>query len=480
MLYLQKNKVMKIVHVAAECYPVVKTGGLGDVLGALPKYLNSIKGVEAVVVLPFVENDYVRNSTFEVDYRFVMPHGINQLQVEVLRNNSLAFSLYMVKIEGFTHRTKVYGYDDDDYFFTAFQIATLNWLHQWEEQPDVVHCHDYHTGFIPFLMSHAHQYPKFRDIPSIFTIHNAEHQGVMSWRVVDTFPWFDTWQLNLLEWNDKLNAMASAIKCAWRVTTVSSQYMQELIDAETALAPLFQAETSKCMGILNGIDNKEWNPEDDKFLEHHYNVKTVANGKEKNKKAFCKQFGFDETLPLVVFIGRFAAQKGVDVLADAIWRSINQSEQKISFFIMGSGDAELSRGLEEMNAATNHQFNCYVGYNEELARQVYAAADFLVMPSRFEPCGLNQFYALRYGTVPIVRTVGGLLNSIIDINDKNGNGIRFIQINSNDLLHSFWRAEELYHHKEQFKALREFIMCQDFSWEKAAQDYLQLYKTIML
>ncbi len=471
---------MKIVHVAAECYPVVKTGGLGDVLGALPKYLNNIKGVEAFVVLPYVDNEYVRNCSFELDFQFVMPHGTNQLQVEVLQHKELEFPLYMIKIEGFSYRTEVYGYNDDDYFFTAFQVAALNWIHQWEEQPDVVHCHDYHTGFIPFLMSHAHQYPKFRDIPSIFTIHNAEHQGMMSWRIVDTFPWFDTWQLNLLEWNDTLNAMASAIKCAWRVTTVSPQYMQELINAETGLAPLFQAEASKCLGILNGIDNKEWNPQNDNFLEYHYNKKTAAEGKEKNKTTFCKEFGFDEQLPLIVFIGRFARQKGVDVLADAVWRSINKSKQRVNFFIMGSGDAELSKGLEELNAATDNRFNCYIGYSEELARRVYAAADFLVMPSRFEPCGLNQFYALRYGTVPIVRTVGGLLDSITDINDENGNGIRFIQMSADDLLHSFWRAEELYHHKERFKELQEFIMQQDFSWEKSAKDYVKLYKTVTL
>ncbi len=471
---------MKVVHISTECYPLVKTGGLGDVVGALPKYLNKVENIDAMVVLPYVDNDAVKSCNFNVDFQFTMPHGIHQLQIEILHYNELGFPLYMVKIEGFSHRTKVYGYDDDDYFFTAFQIATLNWLHQWEQQPDVIHCHDYHTGFIPFLMSHAHQYPKFRGTPSIFTIHNAEYQGQMSWRVVDTFPWFDTWKLNLLEWDNQLNAMAAAIKSAWKVTTVSPQYMKELIDASNNLAPLFKAETAKCVGILNGIDNKEWNPEDDQFLHYHYKKTSVTSGKKKNKTAFCNEFGFDKELPLIAFIGRFAHQKGVDILSNAIWRSINESEQKINFFVMGSGDAELSKGLEEINSNTNNQFNCYIGYNESLARNVYAAADFIVMPSRFEPCGLNQFYALRYGTVPIVRTVGGLLNSIIDINDENGNGIRFIQLNADDLLHSFWRAEELYHQKEKLKSLRNFIMSADFSWEKSAQDYLQLYKNIIL
>ncbi len=471
---------MKIVHISAECYPAVKTGGLGDVVGALPKYLNQEKDVNTLVILPFVDNSYSQNSSLKEVSQFTMPHGTNQLNVEILKDNTLDFPLYMVKIEGFSHRTEVYGYADDDYFFTAFQIASLNWIHQWNEQPNVVHCHDYHTGFIPFFMSHAHQYPKFRNIPSVFTIHNAEHQGEMSWRVADTFPWFDTWKLNLLEWNNTLNAMAAAIKSAWRVTTVSPQYMQELIHSKTGLAPLFKAEASKCTGILNGIDTKEWNPEKDKFLPYHYHAEDFIGGKAKNKETFCKQWGFDASLPLVVFIGRFAHQKGVDILIDAIEQSVNTADQHLNFFIMGSGNAELSRAVEELNTATNHQFNCYVGYNEALARTVYAAADFLVMPSRFEPCGLNQFYALRYGTVPIVRTVGGLLDSIIDVNDTNGNGIRFIQINTDDLLHSFKRAETLFNNTQQLNQLRKFIMCQNFSWEKSAQDYLQLYKNIIL
>src|SRR5690606_18019261 len=164
-------------------------------------------------------------------------------------------------------------------------------------------------------------------------------------------------------------------------------------------------------------------------------------------------------------------QKGADVLSDAIWKALTNYDTKINFLILGSGDTQLANGLEQMKIFTDGRFNCYIGYNEAVARKVYAGSDFLVMPSRFEPCGLNQFYALRYGTIPIVRTVGGLLDSVIDINDENGNGIRFIQLTTDDLLHSFYRATEIYEDKKNFIKIRKFIMKQDFSWETSAKKY---------
>ncbi|MDO5510084.1 MAG: glycogen/starch synthase [Weeksellaceae bacterium] len=469
---------MQVVHMSAECYPVAKVGGLGDVVGALPKYFNQTEGNDAIVVMPWVENKFTQTHRFVVDHQAVLPFGRRILQVKILRNHDLGYKLYMVQVEGFENRTQVYGYRNDAYHFIAFQVATLNWIHQWEHLPDVIHCHDFHTGFVPFYMSHSHQFPRLRNVPSIFTIHNGNYQGMMSWDVVDYFPWFDTWKLPLLKWNNTLNAMATAVKCAWRVTTVSPQYMKELMQ-DSSLSELFHQESQKCVGILNGIDNEEWNPETDKHLRHHYSVDTVSEGKRANKEEVCGHFHFDPELPLVSFIGRFAHQKGVDVLSDAVWRAINTYDAEMNFLIVGSGDPQLARGLEQMKRYSRGKFNCYIGYNEELARKVYAASDFLVMPSRFEPCGLNQFYALRYGTLPIVRTVGGLLDSIIDMNDENGCGIRFIQMNSNDILHALYRASELYLDKEKFATMRQHAMNQDFSWEKSIKQYTQLYKNAM-
>ncbi len=470
---------MKIVHFTAECYPVAKTGGLGDVLGALPKYLNNEKNIEAMVVMPYVNNDYVSNHKFDTDFEFVMPHSSNHLKVVILKSVDSEFPLYLVNIEGFNHRQAVYGYHDDPYFFVAFQTAALMWLHQWEDGPDIIHCHDFHTGFIPFMMKHAHQFHKFRDIPTVFTIHNGEYQGQLPWEVVSSFPWFDTEYLPLLEWNHTVNAMAAAIKCAWKVSTVSPQYMKELMASDHELAPLLRAEQEKCSGILNGIDNAEWDSQTDKHLNYHYSVKNLVSGKTKNKEEICKTFGFNKNYPLVTFIGRLVEQKGADVLANAIWRSINELDYKINFLIIGSGNEELSYGLNEMKHHTQGRFNCYIGYNESLARKAYAGSDFLVMPSRFEPCGLNQFYAFRYGTIPIARTVGGLFDSVIDINDEGGNGIRFIHLTSDDLIHSFYRAQELFNNKKHFLSIKRFIMKQDFSWEKSVKKYINLYKSIL-
>lgn len=469
---------MNIIHLSAECYPVAKVGGLADVVGALPKYLNKIENVKSMVVMPFVENKFTKSHKLTIDFEMSLPFGGRTLLVKILKNEDLDFPLFLVQIEGFSQREEVYGYRNDSYYFTAFQIAVLNWMHQWSALPDVVHCHDHHTAFVPFLMKHAHQYPRFRNIPTVFTIHNGKYQGQMSWNVVDYFPWFDTWQLQLLDWNGTLNAMASAIKCAWKVTTVSPQYMNELMEGNEGLAPLFRAESQKCGGILNGIDNAEWNPETDPHLAHHYTAKNVTQQKEQNKQEICEAFNFKPQYPLFSFIGRFVDQKGADVLSDAIWKTISEHNGKANFLILGSGDKQFTQGLEQMKALTDNRFNTYIGYNETLARKVYAASDFLVMPSRFEPCGLNQFYALRYGAIPIVRTVGGLKDSITDFEDQGGNGIRFVQLTPEDIIHAFYRAGELYSDKEKFNQLRKYIMNQDFSWEKSANKYLHLYENL--
>ena len=469
---------MQIVHLSAECYPVAKVGGLGDVVGALPKYLNKTDGVEAMVVMPFVENKFTKSHHLQVDFEMHLPFGNRDLNVKILKNFDLGFPLYLVQIEGFSYREEVYGYRNDPYFFTAFQVSALNWIHQWSKLPDVIHCHDYHTGFVPFMMKHCHQYPRFRNIPTVFTIHNGKYMGQMPWDVVDYFPWFNTWDLPLLEWDDTLNAMASAVKCAWKVTTVSPQYMKELMEGDADLAPLFRQEWQKCTGILNGIDTIEWNPETDNKINHKYSVDNVTEGKELNKQEICEAFKLNPEFPLISFIGRFVDQKGADVLSDAIWRAIREFDAKMNFLVIGSGDQQLSNGLEQMKIFTDGRFNCYIGYNEGLAHKVYAASDFLVMPSRFEPCGLNQFYALRYGAVPIVRAVGGLLDSVQDIEDENGNGIRFIHLNTDDLLHAFHRAGELFENNAKLTEIRKFIMNQDFSWEKSANKYIELYEQL--
>ncbi|CAI9429149.1 Glycogen synthase [Candidatus Ornithobacterium hominis] len=470
---------MKIVHVSAECFPVAKVGGLGDVVGALPKYLNQVKDIEAMVVMPYIYNQFTKSHDLTIDHKAVLPFGKSLLDVTILKNDDLDFPLYLVQIEGFSHRHQPYGYDDDYHFYIAFQTAVLNWIHQWKALPSVIHCHDFHTGFIPFMMKYSHQFPKFREIASVFTIHNGEYQGIMGKNMADYLPWFDVWQFPLLVWDNDLNAMASAIKCAWRVTTVSPQYMKELMSQGRSTDDLFRQEASKCLGILNGIDDQVWNPATDENLVKNYTVKNIKSGKAANKEHLCQKYGFNPDYPLISFIGRFTDQKGVDVLADAIWQAISIFDLPINFLVVGSGDLEMESGLEEMNNYLDERYNTYIGYNEAFARLVYAGSDFMVMPSRFEPCGLNQFYTLRYGGVPMVRTVGGLLDSIIDFGDEGGTGIRFIHLSSEDLLHAFQRAMHLHEDEKNFLSLKKNNMKKDFSWQKSAEKYINLYQDLI-
>lgn len=471
---------MEVIHISAECFPVAKVGGLADVVGALPKYLNAKKGVHKVV-MPFYQKPFIEENDWVVDYESRVRCGANEYPMKVLKekNNQLGFDLYVVWIESLFERENVYGYEDDPYRFLAFQIAVLDWINQWNHTPDIIHCHDHQAGFIPFMMKYTYKYLKLADIPSVFTIHNAQYQGWMKWDMLQYFPWFhhDN-DRKYLEWNHEINALASAIKCAWKVTTVSPHYMYELSENANGLEPLIRAEYQKCSGILNGIDEEVWNPETDSNLVKNYRAQAFKMGKKENKKWLCEQFGFDINKPLIAFIGRFAIEKGADILPEAIMNSIHQAKQEVNYLILGSGARYIEEAFERIIPHSKGQMNLYIGYNEPLSRKVYAGADFMLIPSKIEPCGLNQMYAARYGTIPIVRTVGGLYDTIPDYDDENGFGIRFIHNTVHDIAHAISRAEYLYYNPKRKDEIQKRMMKVDFSWNKSADEYQQLYNNL--
>ena len=318
---------MEIIHVSAECYPVAKAGGLGDVVGALPKY--QVKaGHVAKVVMPMYRTKFLYDNEWTVDFKGQTNLGNWFFDYTVIKEptNKLGYDLYLIDINGLLDRQKIYGYDDDAERFTAFQIAFVNWLASWEHRPDVVHCHDYHTGLIPFMMQYCYDYNTLKSVPTVITIHNAQYQGWMGWDKSRYVPRWDLWKRGMLDWNETINPLASGIKCAAKVTTVSWSYMDELRTNSNGLEKLFEYERGKCVGILNGIDNEVWNPATDKYLEHHFTVKTVATGKEKNKKILCERFGLDATKPLFIFIGRLVGEKAADILPHAIRMGIEQTQ----------------------------------------------------------------------------------------------------------------------------------------------------------
>ena len=470
---------MEIIHVSAECYPVAKAGGLGDVVGALPKYLNKA-GHIAKVVMPMYRTKFLAANEWETVHKGRTNLGDYFFDYTVIREatNKLGFDLYLIDIYGLLDREKIYGYDDDAQRFTAFQIAFVDWLSAWQHRPDVVHVHDYHAGLIPFMMQYCYRYNHLASIPTVLTIHNAQYQGWMGWDKSVWIPPYDTWKTGMMDWADTINPLASAIKCAAKVTTVSWSYLDELRYMSNGLEALFEYERGKCSGILNGIDADVWDPSTDTYIKDDYSLKTVEEGKAKNKARLCEQFGLDINKPLFVFIGRLVGEKAADILPALIGDSFYYIGRRMNFLILGSGEPNVEAQLNGMTTISQGDYSCYIGYNEALSHLMYAGADFLLMPSRVEPCGLNQMYAMRYGTIPMVRNTGGLKDTVKDFAAPDGYGLVFDNATVGDVSHTVWRAVQLYQNKERFQQCREVMMQLDFSWEKSIQQYITLYQSL--
>lgn len=471
---------MEILHVTAECYPYAKAGGLGDVAGALPKYQNEL-GHIAKVVMPMHRTKFLLDNEWDTVHKgaFTMGHYYFDYTIIKERTNKLGFDLYCVDIFGLFNREKVYGYDDDTERYTAFNIAVTDWISKWNHHPDIVHVHDHHAGLVPFMMQNCFAYRHLAPVSTILTIHNAQYQGQFGWDKQHYIPPYDTWQWGKLDWNDSINPLASAVKCALKVTTVSPSYMEDLKFSAAGMEALFEYEKGKCSGILNGIDNEVWDPATDTYILDNFSVKDVDAGKELNKKKLCADFGLDIKKPLFIFIGRLVGEKAADLLPQAVYDAVYHINGRMNFLFLGSGDPTVEHQLENMRSNLVGFYNSQIGYNEKLSHLMYAGADFLLMPSRVEPCGLNQMYALRYGTMPIVRSTGGLKDTVIDFGETGGYGIRFDQASVGDITYSIYRAVELYADKKKMTQLRKRMMEIDNSWNGSAGRYIELYRSTL-
>lgn len=468
-----------VIHLSAECYPVAKVGGLGDVVGALPKYLQE-SGLRTWVVMPWYSKPFVQNNTFEIVYTGHFHQGSQLLEVQVHQEKQglLGFGLYLIKIPGLLDREEPYGYVDESEQFMAFQHGFLHWITEAGIVPDVVHCHDHHTGLIPFLMYHSDRFAQLRQVPTVATVHNGQYQGWMNWNKAILLPPFDTWKWGLLDWDKVINPLAALIKCCTVFTTVSEGYLQELMEHANGLEYLFAMERAKGVGIVNGIDPLVWNPEQDAMLPQNYRLASVQSGKRKNKASLCSAYGLDAEKPLLAYIGRFAGEKGADLLPEIIENILGNNEVELNIMVLGSGDQQVQSTMAYLAEKHRGKLGVYIGYQEELSHQIYAAADFLLMPSRVEPCGLNQLYAMRYGTVPIVRSTGGLRDTVRDITEPDGYGITFLHAHATDAVMAIYRALELYKDNRRMQQLRKQLMKLDFSWDKSAAKYRAIYQQI--
>lgn len=470
---------MEIFHISAECYPVAKVGGLADVVGALPKYQNKA-GNPTRVVIPAYQTKFREENQFECVHWGFIELGKFSFPFNVLKetSNILGFELYLIEIKELFDRPNVYGYDDDIERFLSFQIAALDWIMGRDKLPSVINCHDHHTGLIPFMMLYCSKYAKLKQVPSMITIHNGLYQGQFGFDKLHYIPEFDLEHTNVLEWDHCINSLAVAVKCAWAVTTVSPNYLNEINYSANGLESLFNLVRYKSRGILNGIDTEVWDPASDKMLEKKYSITNFEKGKQINKEVLCSKFNLDPTKPLFSFIGRLLDEKGGDLLPHAAAISLSENYQQINILILGSGNPDIENQLNSLLGDYKGNYNTFIGYNEELAHLIYAGSDFLLMPSRVEPCGLNQMYSLRYGTVPIVRRTGGLRDTVIDFGD-DGNGICHDQSSVGDICYSIGRAIHLYQDKTHLNNIRKKGMNIDHSWERVCQEYIDMYNLII-
>ena len=469
---------MRVFHLSAECYPVAKVGGLADVVGALPKYQNQA-GLQAAVVMPYYNRKFVQENEFDTVFQSSTLLGTRRLYFEILKEKTdkLGFELFLVKIPGLVDREEIYSYPDETEQFIAFQIAFLDWISYSQQSPDLIHCHDHHSGLVPFLLQHSKLYTRLAATPTVFTIHNGQYHGAFGWDKLSYLPEIDLSKTGLLDWAGGINPLACAVKCCWRYTTVSPTYLNELTINSNGLEYLFYLEHAKGVGIINGIDTAIWDPKTDPMIAEKFSIRSLPK-KQANKEALCARFNLAPEKPLIAFIGRLVTEKGADLIATAMEESFNEHPGQFNFLVLGAGDKETEKELIQLRDFYSEQCNVFIGYDEALAHLIYAGADFLLMPSRVEPCGLNQLYSLRYGTMPMVRNTGGLHDTVIDFGDEGGYGIRYNNATVEDICDAVTRALVLYGDEKHLQTLRKLMMALDFSWDRSAKEYITLYESL--
>jgi len=478
--------VKNILFVSSEVHPIIKTGGLADVSGSLPQALKSLRR-DLRILMP-AYGDAMKNvrSTREITKLTITGHN-EPVRILETRYKGSSVPVWLVDAPTLFRRTgnpylDANGVDwpDNALRFTIFaRVATAIGLGQaglsW--QPDLIHCNDWQSGLVPPLLNEHSQRPA-----TVFTIHNLAYQGLFNW---DTFATLNLpkhlWAMDEMEFYDQISFIKGGIVFADMVNTVSPMYAKEICTAEYGygLEALLESRSDRLTGILNGVDYNLWNPARDSYLDHNYNAHTIGD-KVFNKLKLQRSFGLpaDENIPLIGLVGRLAEQKGIDLILEAL---PNLLKHKVQFVFLGSGQKALEQALLDISAQHNDQIAVYLGYDEGLAHRIEGGSDMFLMPSRYEPCGLNQIYSLRYGTLPIVRCTGGLANTVIDATPKlieqgMATGFMFEDATATALTKAVERALKLFSRPKQWKKLVFSAMQQDFSWRRSAKQYLDLYK----
>lgn len=468
---------MKILLCASEGAPFAKTGGLADVIGALPKALLEHKQ-DIRVVLPFYKRIKNQNVAYYQGYAYVKI--ADRMEYAGIFHSIIdGVNFYFIDNERYFNRDGLYGYGDDGERFAFFDFAVLEMLKVINFFPDVIHCNDWQTGLIPFILkNNYHYYEEYRRIKTVFSIHNIQYQG--------SFP-LDICQIlfmpysQSLEFDNNINFMKTAICESTVVTTVSDTYKYETLTDQYGyrLNNILGTRYYDYYGLINGIDVKVFDPATDKHIPKNYDVSSFEKGKKACKTALLNEMCLsDDGAPLFGLVSRLVEQKGFDLFEPIMDDVINYSNAK--FIFMGNGDRKYEDYFRYLEGRYPNRFKCYIGYNESFAQKIYAASDIFLMPSKFEPCGLGQMIAMRYGTLPLVRETGGLKDSVIPYNQYTGDGtgFSFANFNAHELKDVMFLAMNTYNDKVAWKSLIKNAMTADFSWNNSAKKYIELYKKI--
>jgi len=480
---------MKIAFAASEVFPYAKTGGLADVAGALPIELSKL-GHEVKVFMPkyntFGESEHGLHYQWEIGEIPIRVAGaVCSVHVHTATLPGSKVQIYFVDCPQYYHRFRVYTNDaDEDERFILFSKGIIEILQRLQWAPDIIHCNDWQTGLLPLLLKENYSWDKmFDNTATVFTIHNVAYQG--------RFPKSAFYKAEIREihsqsgglgeYEGDVNFLKTAIFTSDIINTVSNTYSQELLTPAygEGMQDFLSQRRDDFYGIINGIDYSVWDPEKDFILPHHFSINDLS-GKLLNKKFLVEHLNFsiDESIPLIGIVSRLVSQKGFDIVGQVLNELMHLNAQ---WLILGSGEQKYEEMFRNISFEHPDKVYFYRGYNNELSHLIEAACDIFLMPSKFEPCGLNQIYSLRYGTVPVVRKTGGLADTVHDWNEylakglETGTGYTFNDYSGLALLHSVQQAIHDFHIKDVWKKIQTNGMKKDFSWKKSAEKYVALY-----
>ncbi len=474
----------KILMCSSEVAPFAKSGGLGDVLGALPKALAK-EGHDVRVVLPkygCIPEKYREQMEFK--FFIYIPLGWRRKYCGVFQLVRHGVTYYFIDNEYYYGDPYLYKWNDLERF-AFFDKACLEILRHLDFKPDILHCHDWQTGMIPVLLNAYFVRDEFyQGIKTVFTIHNLRYQGIYSMDVVSDFFSLDQgfFADDKLEFHGCANLLKGGIVYSDYVTTVSPTYAEEIKTPEGGerLHGLLSARDQSLFGIINGIDTGVYSPKTDKYIFENYDLRNLVNKKKENKMRLQEQLGLpvDGEKAMIGIVSRLVDQKGFDLIAEAMGQLM---EMDIQLVVLGTGDSKYEELFRQNAWFHPDKVSANITFNNELAHKIYAGADMLLMPSMFEPCGLSQMIAMAYGTIPIVRETGGLKDSVQPFNEftGEGTGFSFGAYNSYEMMQVIRLALRFFAEKETWVPLMKRAMKEDFSWKKSAKRYLEIYEQLL-